>query len=64
MKELNKDEIKMAIQMIEEASEIIKNEVEGTNKEISFKAFGCFGLDQALGNGNPHDDSLFDLLED
>ena len=64
MENPNNDQIQEAIQMIIEATEIIKNTVNGTRKQSHFEAYGAYGLDQALGNGNPNDSSLFDLLED
>ncbi len=62
---LTKDE-RHAIQRTIHKLEIIQSEldqiIEGSQQEALWKAYGRFGFDQLLGNGNPHDASLFDLM--
>jgi len=48
--------------MIIQAQELIENAIQGTPDENHFSAYGKYGLDQLLGNGNPHDSSLYDLI--
>ena len=38
--------------------EEVDNLVEGSSIEANYKAYGRYGFDQLLGNGNPYDDSL------
>ena len=56
-------EIEEAIEMIEDAKAIIEDVIRGTDDWDHFQAYGAYGLDQALGNGNRYDSSLFDILE-
>jgi hypothetical protein len=57
------ENIQQAIEMIEEAKAIIEDSIRGTDEWNHFQAYQAYGLDQALGNGNRYDSSLFDLLE-
>jgi len=62
---LTKDE-RHAIQRTIHKLEIIQSEldqiIEGSQHEAVWKSYGRFGFDQLLGNGNPYDNSLFDLM--
>jgi hypothetical protein len=61
---MNKYEnIQEAIEMIEEAKALIEDTIRGTSDWDHFKAYGAYGLDQALGGGNRYDSSLYELLE-
>lgn len=62
---LTKDE-RHAIQRTIHKLEIIQSEldqiIEGSQQEAIWKAYGRFGLDQLLGNDNPYNNSLHDLI--
>ena len=64
-KPLTKDE-QMAIKRIIHKLEIVKEEldqiIEGSQQEAIWSAYARFGLDQLLGNGNPYNNSLHDLI--
>ncbi len=66
---LTEEQIEMigeAIQLIEEARAIVDNALEGATRHMKshYRAYGCYGFDQLLGNGNPYDSSLFSLMEE
>ena len=60
-----KEELNEAILKVQEAQEIVMDLI-GDNRGMAnrFEAFGKFGFDQLLGNGNPNDESLFDIFEE
>jgi len=60
-----KEELNEAILMIQQAQEIVMDLI-GDNRALAnrFEAFGKFGFDQLLGNGNPNDESLFNVIEE
>lgn len=58
------EQIQQAIEMIEEAQQLVDEAVSGTGDQIRFEAFGRFGFDQLLGNGNQFDEGLHSLLEE
>lgn len=60
--EQRRAQLKGVIEEIENLSEVVKGLVEGTCAESDFEAHGGFGFDTLLGNGNPYDSSLFNLL--
>lgn len=53
--------IEQAIALIEEASELLDEAVKGTSQESHYKAYGKYGIDDLLGNGNPYNTSLEQL---
>ena len=53
-----------AIQLIKEARELVRQALAGSGDLANFEAYGSYGLNQALGEGNPYDDSLHSLLND
>ena len=57
------DEIERAIEMVDQARSIVDQAVYGTYAEAHFDAYGGYGFDQLLGNGNPYDRSLRDLID-
>ena len=59
-----KDAIRQAIDLIMEAQDLVNEAVNGTRQEAHFRAYGQYGLQQLLGNGNPYDSSLESLLEE
>ena len=48
--------------------EMLKEEldslVEGSSIEANYKAYGRYGFDQLLGNGNPYDNSLQSIVNE
>ena len=57
------NEIERAISLVEEASYAVDMVVQGKNIEGNYKAYGRYGFDQLLGNGNPYDSSLQSLID-
>ena len=59
-----KDELNEAIALVEEA----KAKVDATAKQAGcyshYTAYGRYGFDTLLGNGNRYDASLFDMMND
>lgn len=53
--------VEAAIELVEQAQELVDNAVEGTDMENNYRAYGRYGLDQLLGNGNSYDGSLMSL---
>ena len=64
MKKVNKGAIIEAIQMVEEAQGLVDEAVKGTIHEGHYRAYGRYGFDQLLENGNPYDSGLMGLLND
>lgn len=58
-----KDLINEAIELVTEAQGLVEDALRGTDEESTFQAYGKFGFNQLLGNGNPYDDSLPQLAE-
>ncbi len=58
------DKIQEAIDLIEEAQDLVRSAINGTDKQSHFDAYGGYGFDQLLGNGNPYDSSLSGLLDE
>lgn len=56
--------ISEAIELIEQAQQLVNEAVNGTDNEANYQAYGKYGFDQLLGNGNPYDSSLFTLIEE
>ena len=52
------DLLDQAIELIEEAMEKADLALSGTPLQSHYDAYGRYGIDQALGNGNPYDTSL------
>lgn len=52
-----------ALQLIEEAKNLVDSAVEGTKGWRYYISYGSCGLERALGNGNPYDDSIPKLIE-
>jgi len=57
------DEIERAISLVEEASYAVDMAVEGMRIQANYEAYGRYGFDQLLGNGNPYDSSLQSLID-
>jgi len=51
-----------AMDLITEAQQLVDEAVSETNIESHYKAYGKYGFDQLLGNGNPYDNGLPTLI--
>ena len=52
-----------AIDKVVEAREMVDDVILGTSLGDHYEAYGKYGFDQLLGNGNPYDSSLYDLIK-
>ena len=57
------DAIRQAVRLVEEACELVDGAMEGSNDKNHYEAYGKYGFNQLLGDGNPYDNSLFTLIE-
>ena len=57
------NEIERAISLVEEASYAVDMVVQGMRIQANYEAYGRYGFDQLLGNGNPYDSSLQSLID-
>ena len=57
------DEIEKAIEMVEEAQHIVDIAINDMNIRHNYEAYGKYGFDQLLSNGNPYDRGLQDLID-
>lgn len=57
-KEEKLEAIDRAIELIEEAQCIIDDVVSDMSIRHNYRAYGRYGFDTLLGNGNPYDDGL------
>lgn len=57
------EKLQEAIELIDEARELVKDALQGTPDYEHCKAYGFYGLDQALGNGNKYDCSIYQVME-
>lgn len=55
--------VEQALELVAEAQSLVDAAVDGTSEQARYEAYGRFGFDTLLGNGNPYDDSLNTLLE-
>jgi hypothetical protein len=53
-----------AMELVAQAQELVDEAAAGTNNEDNYRAYGRYGFDQLLGNGNPYDDNLESLLKE
>jgi hypothetical protein len=56
-------ELQEAMRMIEELQEKIDNALQYNEDECHYKAYGRYGIDQLIGNGNRYDGSIPKLIE-
>jgi len=56
------EKIEEAMQLIEEAQTLVDEAVRGTGEEAGYNAYGKYGFNQLLGNGNPYDNSLNTII--
>jgi len=52
-----------ATELILEAQSLVDTAVSGTSIQSNFEAYGRYGFDTLLGNGNPYDGSLDTIIE-
>ena len=64
MNQENINSIKEAIELIEEAMGLVDEAVSESSSKRHYESYGKYGFDQLLGNGNPYDSSLFNLIEE
>jgi len=57
------DEIERAIEMVDQARHIVDMAVDGMSIQANYEAYGKYGFDQLLGDGNPYDNSLQTLID-
>ena len=57
------EQIRGAMELIIEAQALVDGAVANTDIEGNYGAYGRYGFDQLLGNGNPYDDSLNSLID-
>jgi len=55
--------VEQALELVAEAQSLVDAAVEGTSEQAHYEAYGSYGFDTLLGNGNPYDSSLNTLLE-
>tara|TARA_R100001244_G_scaffold94715_2_gene71111 strand:+ start:171 stop:452 length:282 start_codon:yes stop_codon:yes gene_type:complete len=56
--------ISRAQELIYKAQELIDDAVKGTEQETHYQAYGRYGIDQLLCNGNPNDNGIQDLIRE
>lgn len=68
--EINEEEIQSRISSLEEAQELIyvardliDGAIHGTSEEAYYKAYGRYGIDQLLSDGNPYDYGIDNIIE-
>ena len=57
------DEIENAIEMVDQARHIVDMAVDSMSIRANYEAYGKYGFDQLLGDGNPYDNSLQTLID-
>jgi hypothetical protein len=53
-----------ALELVQQAQQLVDDALSGSKHESHYKAYGRYGFDQLLGNGNPYDYDLEKLLEE
>ena len=64
MTEMQREAIREAMALVGEAQALVDEALEDTATGVHYEAYGRYGFDQLLGNGNPHDYGLPSLLSD
>ena len=60
------DEIERAIEMVDQARHVVDmaiDSLDGHFVKANYEAYGKYGFDQLLNNGNPYDSGLQDLID-
>lgn len=55
--------IEEAIELIIQAQHLVDSAISEETIETHYKAYGRYGFDRLLSNGNPYDEGLHSLLE-
>lgn len=55
--------INNAIELINEAQALVDEALAGTGEEAEYRAYGRYGFDRLLNNGNPYDNGLQNVIE-
>jgi len=58
------EQIQRAIELIQEAQDLVDEAVNDTRSESHYQAYNKYGFNQVLGNGNPYDSSLYNLIDE
>jgi len=58
------DALHEAIRLVEEACQLVDSMMDDSSDKNHYEAYGKYGFNQLLGNGNPYDNSLFTLIEE
>ena len=56
------EQLEQAIDLIQEANEIVDEVMEDSSNGAHYKAYGKYGFNQLLGLGNPYDGSLQKII--
>lgn len=56
--------IDQAIALVEEAQGLVDEAVQGTSIKGNYEAYGKYGFNQLLGNGNPYDNGLQTIIDE
>lgn len=55
-------QIEEAMELVIQAQEMVDDVVDYLDIEPNYRAYGRYGFDRLLGNGNPYDDSLDTII--
>lgn len=58
------DQLERAMELIEDANYLVENAIRDSSFYPHYEAYGKYGFNQLLGNGNPYDGSLVKLIEE
>tara|TARA_R110000824_G_scaffold244238_1_gene432978 strand:- start:410 stop:691 length:282 start_codon:yes stop_codon:yes gene_type:complete len=56
--------INKAQELIYQAQELLDDAVNDTEQKAEYEAYGRYGIDQLLGNGNPYDKGIQNLIDE
>ena len=56
--------INKAQELIYQAQELLDDAVQDTEQKAEYEAYGRYGIDQLLGNGNPYDKGIQSLIDE
>lgn len=63
-KEKRIEMIEEAMKLIRQAQELVDDAVKGTDCKPSYDAYGKYGFDTLLNNGNPYDEGLQNIIDE
>ena len=58
------DQLYEAMELIEEAQALVDEVANEAMQTVHYEAYGKYGFDQLLGNGNPYDMSIPKMIEE